>query len=191
MQPNQEEALLSVEEVIRRLDVHEVTVYRWCSSGRLRCSRPGKSWWVREIDLAAFLEQSHQPGTLTEHLDKFFAVPDHVFAVVEDSKLLSQLDAAFFRVGQARGGVLVKIYDPRMITKHAVATALTEHGVPVDRLDAERRLHWRPTTGIEAGITALEQLVADESLSDQTIWVIINWPRVGNLDTGMQQQVDW
>jgi excisionase family DNA binding protein len=186
---NQDEVLLSVEEVARRLDVHEVTVYCWCRSGRLRCTKPGKSWRVREIDLAAFLEQNHQAGTLAEHLDKFLTVPDHVFAIVEDGRLLSQLDAAFFQVGEARGGVLVKIYDPRTITQHAIASALNDHNVPVDELETQGRLYWRPATGIDAGLFTLEQLVAGETLSEQTIWAIVNLPGVGNLGLGMQQQM--
>jgi excisionase family DNA binding protein len=189
VQRNHAEALLSVEEVARRLDVHEVTVYRWCRSGRLRCSKPGKSWWVRESDLAVLLEQSHRPGTLTEHLDKFFAVPDHVFAVVEDGRLLSELHAGFFRVAEARGGVLVKVFDPRTITQHALATALNDHGVPVKQLEAQGRLYWRPATGLDAAVAVLEQLVTDEALSEQTTWAIVNWTGVGDPDTEMWQQI--
>jgi len=84
--------------------------------------------------------------------------------------------------------MLVKIYDPRTITQHAVATALRDHGVPVEQLEAQDRLYWRPATGGEAGITALEHLVTDQALSEHTIWAIVNWPGVVHMDAGMEQQ---
>jgi excisionase family DNA binding protein len=190
MQPQSgsNDALLSVEEVAHHLDVQPVTVYRWCRSGRLRCLKPGKAWRIRQADLDMFLEQSQRPRTLTGYLDRFLAVPDHVFAVAEDARLLTQLDAAFFQVGAAHGGVLVKIYDPRAASQHGLAADLRHAGVPVERLETLGRLRWQPATDVEAGIAALEQILEEEAPAEQTIWAIVNWPGVDDMAAGLRQQ---
>ncbi len=49
-------------------------------------------------------------------LRSFLAVPDSVISVASGVDLLRRLDAAFFRVGAARGSVLVKYHagDPQV-----------------------------------------------------------------------------
>ena len=99
------------------IGVEPVTVYRWCRQGRLNCLKPGKSWRIRRSVLEAFLRRSEQPRTLAAHLGAFLELPDQVLAVAEDAPLLSRLDAAFFQAGEARGGVLVKLYEPKQTTR--------------------------------------------------------------------------
>jgi excisionase family DNA binding protein len=187
-QPREDDALLSVKEVAQHLDVQPVTVYRWCRSGRLRCLKPGKAWRIRKADLEAFLERSQRPRTLTGYLDRFLAVPDQVFVVAEDARLLTQLDAAFFQVGEARGGVLVKIYDPGALPQRALAAELRHAGVPVERLEKLGQLRWQPATDVEAGVAALERILAEEETAEQTIWAIMNWPGVEDMPAGLRQQ---
>ena len=61
-------------------------------------------------DFGGLLEKGERPVTLEGQLRSFLAVPDSVIAVARNVELLHRLDAAFFRVGEARGGVLVKYH---------------------------------------------------------------------------------
>ena len=99
--------LLTVGDVARYMGVGPVTVHRWCREGRLPCSKVGKSWRIRRGTLEGFLRRGERPVTLEGQLRSFLAVPDSVIAVARNVELLHRLDAAFFRVGKARGGVLV------------------------------------------------------------------------------------
>src|ERR687898_1940091 len=100
--------LLRSEEVAEYLGVGPVTVYRWCREGSLPCVKIGRRWRVRREALEEFIRKSERSETLTGRLGAFIEVPDNVLAIAQDYELMRRLDAAFFRVGVARGGTLVK-----------------------------------------------------------------------------------
>src|SRR3712207_5805921 len=102
--------LLGAEDVAELMGVKETTVWRWCRERRLPCLKVGKHWRVRREAFEDFLKQQERSGTLYGLLDSFLRVPDNVLAVAQDLGILHRLDAAFFRVGEARGGLLVKFY---------------------------------------------------------------------------------
>jgi excisionase family DNA binding protein len=104
----QNKELLSAEDVAELVGIKESTVWRWCREGRLPCLKVGKHWRVRREALEDFLEQSERSTTLVGQLGSFLQVPDNVLAIAQNIDILHRLDAAFFRVGEARGGLLVK-----------------------------------------------------------------------------------
>src|SRR5919206_1218247 len=105
-----EKELLGATDVAELIGVKETTVYRWCKEGKLPCLKIGKHWRIRRGVLEDFLKESERPRTLVGQLDSFLRVPDSVLVIAQDIDILHRLDAAFFRVGEARGGLLVKFY---------------------------------------------------------------------------------
>src|SRR5829696_3966296 len=103
-----ETELLAAAEVAKLIGIKETTVYRWCSEGKLPCVKIGYHWRIRRGGLEDFLKERERPRTLLGLLDSFLRVPDSVLAIVQNIDILHRLDAAFFRVGEARGGLLVK-----------------------------------------------------------------------------------
>ena len=88
-------------------------MHRWCREGRLPCAKLGKPWRALASpagDSRGLRETEKHPVTLEGRLRSFLAVPDSVIAVASDVDLLHRLDAAYFRIGEARGGVLVKYH---------------------------------------------------------------------------------
>ena len=77
----------------------------------------GKHWRIRREALEDFLRESERPRTLVAQLDSFLRVPDSVLGIAQNVEILHRLDAAFFRVGEARGGLLVKFYAGRSTRK--------------------------------------------------------------------------
>src|SRR5919112_6819985 len=99
-----DEELLGAADVASMIGVKETTVYRWCKEGKLPCLKVGKHWRVRRGVFEDFLRESERPRTLVGQLDSFLRVPDSVLAIAQNVDILHRLDAAFFRVGEARGG---------------------------------------------------------------------------------------
>src|SRR5215203_3344745 len=105
--PYKQKDLLSAEDVARYFGVGQMTVYRWCKEGRLQCIKVGKHWRIRREALEDFLRHHEHSTTLVGQLSSFLQVPDNVLAIAQNIDILHRLDAAFFRVGEARGGLLV------------------------------------------------------------------------------------
>src|ERR687898_2183 len=105
-----EKELLSAEDVAALMGIKESTVWRWCREGRLPCLKVSKHWRIRREALENFLEQSERSTTLVGQLSSFLQVPDNVLAIAQNIDILHRLDAAFFRVGEAEEGLLVKFY---------------------------------------------------------------------------------
>src|SRR5829696_5184415 len=107
---SRETELLGATDIASMIGVKETTVYRWCKEGKLPCLKVGKHWRVRRETLENFLRESERPRTLAGQLDSFLRVPDSVLAIAQNVDILHRLDAAFFRVGESRDGLLVKFY---------------------------------------------------------------------------------
>src|SRR5918997_3347838 len=105
-----EKDLLSAGDVAGLMGVKETTIWRWCREGHLPCLKVGKHWRVRREALEDFLRCSERSTTLVGQLSSFLQVPDSVLAIAQNLDLLHRLDAAFFQVGDAHGGLLVKFY---------------------------------------------------------------------------------
>ena len=97
-----ETELLAAADVAGMIGVKETTVYKWCKEGKLPCLKIGKHWRIRREALENFLTESERPRTLVGQLDSFLRVPDSVLAIAQNVDILHRLDAAFFRVGEAR-----------------------------------------------------------------------------------------
>src|SRR4028118_1198195 len=102
--------LLGAEDVAELVGVKETTVYKWCKEGKLPCLKVGKRWRVRREALEDFLKGSERRVTLAGQLGSFLREPDSVLAIAQNMDILHRIDAAFFRVGESRGGLLVKFY---------------------------------------------------------------------------------
>jgi excisionase family DNA binding protein len=182
--------LLSVEEVAEYLGVVPMTVYRWCREGRLPCMKLGRVWRIRREALEVFLESAERPATLVGQLGSFLNVPDNVIAIAQDRELLHRLDAAFFRVGETRGGMMVKFAggEPDVLEDQA-RTILERHGLEVGRLEEEGRFRLSLERGpLEERTELLERLITDEAGSGRTVWASFNWAERVDLETALRHQ---
>src|SRR5829696_3239209 len=135
--------LLGAEEVAALLGVKETTVWRWCREGNLPCLKVGKHWRVRREALESFLKQQERSSTLVGQLGSFLQVPDNVLAIAQNVDILHRLDAAFFRVGEARGGLLAKFHGGEAYSEDELRTEFEKNGLEVGRLEREGRFLMR------------------------------------------------
>ncbi len=181
--------ILSVEEVAEYLGVKPITVYRWCREERLPCMKISKHWRIRRAALEDFLRRGERPVTLVGQLRSFLQVPDHVIGVAQNLDLLHRLDAAFFRVGEAQDGFLVKFYGGEEEPAHELRAQLKHNGLAVERLEEEGRFLIRaerdPLGGRE---DELRRLLDEEVVGERTVWVSFDWTKQVDLDTALRQR---
>ena len=184
-----ETQLLAVADVAGMLGVKESTVYRWCSEGKLPCLKIGYHWRIRRGVLEDFLKQSERPRTLVGLLDSFLRVPDKVLAIAQNIDILHRLDAAFFRVGEARGGLLIKFYAGEEHSEEELLSDFVQNGLEAGRLKREGRLLMRAEEE-PLGRTRAEQLglLIEEGGERSTVWASFNWVRPVDLNTALEQQ---
>ncbi len=181
--------LLSVEEIAAYLGVGPVTIYRWCREGRLPCLKIGKSWRIRREALEDFLRQGERSATLVGQLRSFLDVPDNVIGVTQNLDLLHRLDAAFFRVGEARGGLLVKYVggEPQSSVED-LRGALDRNALDVVRLEEDGRFHFVLEPDPSGRAEALRGLLHEEAGDGRSIWVSFDWAQQVDLEAALLQQ---
>jgi excisionase family DNA binding protein len=181
--------LLSVEEVAEYLGVGPVTIYRWCREGRLPCLKIGKSWRIRREALEDFLRRGERSASLVGRLRSFLEVPDNVIGVTQNLDLLHRLDAAFFRVGEARGGLLVKYFggEPQASVDD-LREELDRNGLDVVRLEEEGRFRFVLEPDPSGRAEALRALLGEEAGGGRSIWVSFDWAQRVDLEAAMRQQ---
>src|SRR5215211_8764671 len=135
--------LLSAEDVAELMGVKETTIWRWCREGNLPCLKVGKHWRIRREALEAFLRRSERSTTLVGQLSSFLQVPDNVLAITQNIDLMHRLDAAFFQVGDAHGGLLVKFYGGEEHSEDEMRAELDRNSLDVGRLEQEGRFLMR------------------------------------------------
>ena len=190
-EPISKKGLLSAEDVAGYLGVGEVTVHRWCREGNLSCLKVGKHWRIRREALEDFLRRSERPTTLTGQLHSFLRVPDNVLAIAQDIDVLHRLDAAFFRVGEARGGLLVKFYGGEAHSEDELRAELEKNGLEVRRLEQEGRFLMRPERDPLGGggrQDELARLIEEEAGEGRTVWASFDWAMEVDLETALEQQ---
>jgi excisionase family DNA binding protein len=185
-----ETELLGAEEVAGLVGVKETTVYKWCKEGKLPCLKVGKHWRVRRGDLEDFLKRSQHQVTLAGQLDSFLQVPDSVLAIAQNIDILHRIDAAFFRVGESRGGLLVKFHGGEDNPEEYLLASFEQNGFEASRLKREGRLLMREEEGPlgDRRGDALAQLLEEESEKGRTVWASFNWVRQVDLQTAFEQQ---
>ena len=178
--PTEGKDLLTVEEVAAYLGVRPITVYRWCRQGRLPCLKLGVQWRIRHEALEDFLGRAEHSPTFTGQLRAFVRVPDLLLAVAESKVLLHRLDAAFFQVGEARGGLLVKFCGGEAGDAGALRGELARHGLAVAALERAGRLRFcaddDPGQG-EDRAAALRRLLAERPAEGRSLWASFDWAR--------------
>jgi excisionase family DNA binding protein len=182
--------LLAAADVAELIGVKETTVYRWCKEGKLPCLKIGKHWRIRRGVLEDFLKQSERPRTLVGQLDSFLRVPDSVLAIAHNIEILHRLDAAFFRVGEARGGLLVKFYAGEEHSEEELLSDFEQNGLEAGRLEREGRLLMRAEEEPLGGRRGeqLGRLIEEEGGEGRTVWASFNWVRPIELETALEQQ---
>ena len=182
-----EKELLTVGDVAGYMRVGQATVHRWCREGRLPCSKVGKSWRIRRETLENFLRRGERPVTLDGQLRSFLAVPDSVIAIARNVDLLHRLDAAFFRAGEARGGLLVKYHagEPQA-SEDDLRVELERNGLEVGRLEREGRFRFAEEPGDRTEV--LNSLLDDEAGQRRSLWASFDWSKHVGLDEALSQQ---
>jgi excisionase family DNA binding protein len=182
--------LLDAEDVASFLNVHQQTVWRWCREGRLPCLKIGKEWRIRRAALEDFLERSERPESLTAQIRSFLQMPDNVLAISQSPESMHQLDVAFFRIAEARNGMLVKYYPAdSQSTVDKLRYQLERSGLQVTRLEDQGLLRF-VTESSSPGerVEKLQRLVAEASDESRSLWVCFNWEERVNLDAALRQQ---
>ena len=185
-----ETQLLAAADVAELIGVKETTVYRWCKEGKLPCLKIGKHWRIRRGVLEDFLKQSERPRTLVGQLDSFLRVPDNVLAIAHNIEILHRLDAAFFRVGEARGGLLVKFYAWEEYSEEGLLSDFEQNGLEARRLKREGRLLMRAEEEPLGGSRGeqLGRLIEEGSVEGRTVWASFDWVKPLELETALEQQ---
>ena len=188
---DQLDTLLSTEEVAEYLGVGQATVYRWCREGSLPAVKIGRRWRVRRSALEEFVRKNERSETLVGRLRAFFEVPDNLLAVVQDRELMREMDTAFFRVAEARGGTMVKyqLEEPRLPSVGEVREQLGQAGLDVEGLEVEGRLRFARQSG-EPGsrVEEVRRLAEEESGEGRSVWISMNWDLRMGVKEALQQQ---
>ncbi len=185
-----DKGLLGAAEVAEYLGVGQVTVYRWCREGRLPCLKIGKSWRIRREAMDDFLRQGEEwEKTLAGQLRGFLTVPDNVIGIAQTPRLLHRLDAAFFKVAEARGGLMIKFHGNEPASKDELRGEFERNGVDVSRLEREGRFRFSsevdPPLGRE---DALRQIFSEEAEAGRTVWVTFDWMEHIDLGAALRHQ---
>jgi excisionase family DNA binding protein len=185
-----ETELLAAMDVAELVGVKETTVYKWCKEGKLPCLKVGKHWRIRREALEDFLKESERPRTLAGQLDSFLRVPDNALAIAQNVEILHRLDAAFFRVGEARDGLLVKFYAGEEYSEEELLSDFERNGLEAWRLKREGRLLMRAEEEPLGGTRGeqLGRLIEDEGGEGMTVWASFDWVRPVELNTALEQQ---
>jgi excisionase family DNA binding protein len=185
-----ETELLAVADVAGMIGVKESTVYRWCSEGKLPCLKIGYHWRIRRGVIEDFLKQSERPGTLVGLLDSFLRVPDSVLGIAQNIDILHRLDAAFFRVGEERGGLLVKFYAGEEHSEEELFSDFERNGLQAGRLKRQGRLLMRAEEEPSSGSRwrQLGQLIEEKGGEGRTVWASFDWVKPLELETALEQQ---
>jgi len=102
---------------------------------------------------------------------------------------LRRLDAAFFQVGEARGGLLVKFYGGEKDPEDVLRAQFEKNGLEVERLEREGRLLMRPEGDpLDGREEALGQILEEESEKGRTVWASFDWALKVDLDTALEEQ---
>jgi excisionase family DNA binding protein len=181
--------LLDTEDVAEYLGVGQVTVWRWCREGSLPALKIGKHWRVRREALEEFLRRSERSETLVGRLGSFLEVPDSVLAIAQTYKLMYQLDAGFFRAGDARGGTLIKYIGGEVKTSvEEQRDQLERNGLEVARLEGEDRLRIVSESGAPGQRVDELRRILDGDESGRSVWVNFNWEGRIYLEAALRQQ---
>ncbi len=185
-----EKELLSAEDVAGLMGVKETTVWRWCREGNLPCLKVGKHWRIRREALEDFLRRSERATTLVEQLGSFLRVPDNVLAIAQNLDILHRLDAAFFQVGDAHGGLLVKFYGGERNSEDELRAELEKNGLEVGRLEREGRFLMRPEEDPLGGgrNDELGRLLEEVGEEGRSVWASFDWVRQVDLEAALEQQ---
>ena len=184
------EQLLGAEDVAGLVGVKETTVYKWCKEGKLPCLKVGKRWRIRREALEDFLKGSERRVTLAGQLGSFLREPDSVLAIAENMDILHRLDAAFFRVGESRGGLLVKFYGGEDSPPEELIADFEENGLEASRLRREGKLLMRPEEEPlrDSREDALARILEEEGEKGRTVWASFNYVKQVDLETALGQQ---
>ena len=181
--------LLEVSEIARYLRVSDVTIYRWCREGRLPCLKLGNTWRIRRSALEEFLARGEHSATLVGQLRSFYRVPDNVLASAQTTEKLHQLDAAFFRVGEVRGGTLAKFLGPETgASVEELRSDWEGAGLEVERLEAEGRLRFVAEEKGDDHAEALRRFYEEVVEVGRTIWVSFDWAVGVDLEEALRRQ---
>jgi excisionase family DNA binding protein len=189
--PVPETKLLAAADVAGLIGVKESTVYRWCSEGKLPCLKIGYHWRIRREVLEDFLKERERPRTLVGQLDSFLRVPDHVLGIAQNIDILHRLDAAFFQVGEARSGLLVKFYAGEEHSEEELLSDFEQNGLKAGRLKRQGRLLMRAEEEPLSGSRwrQLAQLIEEKGgIEGRTVWASFDWVKPVQLETALEQQ---
>ena len=184
-----ENGLLGAEQVAGLVGVKESTVWRWCREGTLSCLKVGKHWRVRREALEDFLSKSERSTTLAGQLGSFLRVPDNVLAIAQNRDFLHHLDAAFFQVGEAHDGLLVKFYGGEDRSEDELLARFEANGLNAGRLRRDGRLLMKPEGAPVGGRgDLLGRMVEEESGKGRTVWASFDWVVDVELEEALEQQ---
>lgn len=186
----EDKELLEVEDVATYLGVGNVTVHRWCRDGRLPCFKVGRLWRIRRRSLEDFMESREQPRTVPGRLRSFLEVPDNILAVAQSQGQMHRLDAAFFQVGLARGGTLVKYHSgPSGGGVEELLEGLESNGLEARELEEQGRLRLLCDSE-EPGerLDQLGRLLSELEGEQRSIWVAFDWEERMDLEGALDQQ---
>jgi hypothetical protein len=111
-----------------------------------------------------------------------------VLAIAQNLDILHRLDAAFFQVGDAQGGLLVKYYGGEVHSEEELRDELQKNGLEVGRLERDGRFLMRPEDPPEGREEVLGQLLEEKVSEGRTVWASFNWAMQVALETALEQQ---
>ena len=118
-------------------------------------------------------------------------VPDNLLGVAQTHELLHRLDAAFLRVGEARGGLLVKFSGGESLSDTELRVELESNRLDVGRLEEEGRFRFLPNDEPLGGrVETLRNLVDLADGDGRNVWATFNWAEPVDRETALRQQED-
>jgi hypothetical protein len=97
---------------------------------------------------------------------------------------------AFFRVGEARGGLLVKFYAGEELSEEELLSDFEQNGLQAGRLKREGRLLMRAEEEPLGGSRGeqLGRLIEEEGGEGRTVWASFDWVKPVELEAALEQQ---
>ena len=186
---NMNNELLSIEDAAQHLGVNPVTVQRWCRDDALPSLSIGGSWRIRRSVLEELLEQGKRSPTLVDRLQTFLEIPDNVLVIAQNQQLMRDLDVAFLKVGDARGGTLAKYYDDAMESADELRSYFEREGLELARLEEEGRFRLVAQGTLEGDRTdALRRLMDEEGSKERSMWANFNLSEQVDVEEALRQQ---